>query len=237
MKNIYFPLIYFFGLLLIIRTTSADTWAQDAKSDFPKMHQAYNGLTDISIQVTYQVYSDQNSKTPLQTQDGVVRRKGDMLYTKIGGSESIQTKDFIFYANHFEKTIMIDKNRNGDPTHHPFMENSETILSLSKSIEYKKVNAQVALYFITFSSSEYESMEVEFNAHTFIISKVVFVYKMKNPEGGHPKLEIKYHHYNLKAKNDKNIFDYKNFLVEKNQTLVCHDKFKDYKLINTYLKN
>src|SRR5690606_23529487 len=110
-------------ILLLLMSLNMSAVAQDVKMDFSSIHHAYNSIEDVSVKVTYKVYTDSKDDKPFHTEEGELKRKGTMVYSRMGQTESIRTEDYYFLANHSERTIIIDKNRNR-MSDHPFLQNA-----------------------------------------------------------------------------------------------------------------
>lgn len=194
--------------------------AQNAKDDFLKINQAYQKHTVLHMKMKYEVYKNEQSITPLQTELGEVKLNGSSKYTKISNIETLENNDYTMIVDGNDRHISLLKKKiekNSPAINTDLMKmNLEKLLEQCEKVEYKKEAGNKSSYLLLMPAGEYSRVKIIFNSSTFLIEKMVLYYSQKENlealEGAEkeaPRLEITYYEVNTRP-----AFTSKEFAVE-----------------------
>lgn len=210
------------------------SFAQDAKKDITAINKAYEKAERLSMAIEYTVYLD-GSSTPYEKENGIYRKDGNNLYLKQMDTEIMSNERNVTIVNHETKVVMMDKSRKIEAV--PWEAALDTMLSLYKSVKYyiPEGTANIKAYTFHFHNGQYESVDVWFNASTFLVEKIRAKYRNELEENGRMHkvtLEMNFRNMDTKSKYPSALFTHDAYVSLDKGKYTLRQAYKNYRLIN-----
>ena len=222
--------IYFLILLPCI------CFSQVAKDDFMRINNTYQSSEEVSFKASYQAFSNHTVQTPLSTESGEVKKKGDASYSRIGSIETIVNEHYRVIVDHEDKNISVlgIKKQEGKQEKDTYPVDLEKLLALCTKVEFSKTGTEQGCYTIEIPEMEYKQIKLFYNTTSFFIEKIILYYSEKqnlvDGEGPQdtPRLEISYSDYTTHPDEKQLVFTYDPYLEKQNGKLVAKPAYKSY---------
>ncbi|MBN4061734.1 hypothetical protein JYU20_00875 [Bacteroidales bacterium AH-315-I05] len=209
--------------------------AQNVKDDLEKISEAYDNAKQLQMNVEYAVYLD-DQQQPYQTENSVVKKQGDNIYSSYFNMEIIKNKKYVVVADHTSKLIMLDyyhKPKKKDV----LLIDLDSLLKLYSDVRYfepedKKLKGCV---FEFHDAWPYKQMRIYFDKQTYLMSRVEG--QLRRPEEVDNKIHavrssVVYTNVKTNVEFPSWTFEETRFLSKKNGQFMLAEKYRDYQLIN-----
>jgi len=229
-------------LYIIIFLFAFSAKAQNAKEDIKKVNESYVKHKDLSMGITYNVFAAYDDNVPMETSAGSYNQHGNARYNRLNEIESVQNSDFSLVIDHDEKMIVIGNPIKFNPGKIMLLD-LDSALSMYSSVKYIDNNVSQKGYSMVFkptAASEYDKVDMYFNAKTYLVERMVFYYRDKvqlkktnqdAPEEK-PKLEIIFSKISVEPVSDFKFYSAGRFVDKKNGKYVGVGECSSYKVIN-----
>ena len=94
---------YSLHLLILLLLAAFPAQSQNAKADILRINAAYSKFTDMSMNITYDVYLNAASTVPYQTEVGSYKQHGNLRYSRLKEIESLQNSKYLIVADNDQK--------------------------------------------------------------------------------------------------------------------------------------
>lgn len=196
---------------------SLSVQAQKLKDDMARINQVYEKNRNMSFHTRYSIYANYTSTVPVESSPGTVKVKGDKMYYKIGNLEIMKNTDYVFSADHDQKTLAIMSRVKGEGLTENVKPDLDKIIKLCTSITYFDAGKGIGGYEVVYPSDAFSKMRLTFDKKTFLIESVSFYYGEEQTYGVDQKskvrIEIKYSDYKLGADFSEDAFSYSKYLT------------------------
>lgn len=200
----------FFSVFLL----SFSAFAQDFKSDYKQVHEAYNKLEKFSCELKIDVFEDQRSKTPSQKMSSVIKKSANDYWYSMDKIKMVVNDGCILYINEENRqmiyTIRNSKNEMVIPNQNA-VATIDTILKKSDSVVYSGVRDNCKKYIIYSGKGEIVRSEMLISRESSLITKIVYYYKAEK-DGNASKVEINYVKMNTAPQFADNEFSEKQYM-------------------------
>ena len=200
---------------LLITTVSVQ--AQKVKDDIGRINQVYEKNKNISFHTRYSIYPNYTSTVPVESSPGIVKVKGDKMYYKIGNLEIMKNTDYVFSADHDQKTLVIMGRIQGEVLTENVKPDLDKIIKLCSSITYFEAGKGLGGYEIVYPSEVFSKMRMTFDKKTFLIESMSFYYTEEQTYGADQKskvrIEVKYSDYKVGEDFSEETFSYSKYLT------------------------
>ncbi len=216
--------------------------AQNVFEDIKKINLAYVINPDFSMDINYKTQILGNEKIPIDTEEGFIRKKGNLIHLKMGHVETIKSNKLQLTIDHKKKTIILTT---------PIIEDNsltdnltatiQQVLNYASKVDYVKESQNTGKYILEFPSKRFEKMEFDFNINSWFLTRVVVFASQsrENEESDIPetiidrtKSEIIYSKINLAPSFTKDEFTTWNYVYKKGETYITSDNYIGYKIFN-----
>jgi len=203
------------------------------------INRTYKAMESLSMDIDYKVYRNHESTTPIQTENGTLKKKGDLYYYQIGSLVTIKASSYNLIVDNDAKTIaLLNVEKGRDMAKDILLAISDSLLRNIKSISFAKINNTQNAYILTSPNSEYAKIKIFFNVKSFFIEKLELYYKIpenfedeESLDKEAPRVEISYHDINTRPAFPSDLFTYANFLRKEKNKYYCKEKYQGYHLI------
>jgi hypothetical protein len=222
-------------LFLFLVTISVMGYSQNVDEDLKKISLNYQDDINIMISKKINYYESYTAKQPTETNNTILKRDGDQLYTKAFDTETIIVKDISMLIDHKSKVIILDRN-NGKEFKIELTPDFGAIKKMCSNIKYKD-EGENACYTFHYETGNQVKSEVWFNKENHEVKKIVFYMRgiptNKNEEKNNPsRLEILITEFKNNCDFDSTTFDIKQYIASTNNEIMPTTKYKGYQLIN-----
>jgi hypothetical protein len=233
-----------YSLLVIFLLTGIVLHAQNFSEDYKKLFKTYMEHKQISLGITYSVYSDLTGNTVVQNEKGFFRMDGSKVYQIFEQTENLENSPYHVYVDHkrrfivmTEKTpayLKIEKKANKKMKPDFAYQLIDSTIPYLKKVEYKGIKDGAKEYLLVPKTGSKE-MLIAINTSTWLLDKIT-VYSnapisSKGRTLARPRLEITYRNINLHP-----LFTAKDFSIakygffQKNGKFLLSPDYKNYKL-------
>lgn len=211
--------------------------AQNVKADIEKINKVY-ARAKYSLELEYRVFEYYSAEAPMQVENGLVKKDGELIYYKLGPVESIQQKDYSVITDHDDKIIALLP-REYNATQSRFLPAQlDSLHRLCNRIEYAALNSTTSSYAFYFDGSQYELVKLFFHPGNFQISKMELFYKdavnLTEEEGAPektPRMEIIYKQFDTNPSFAAQQFTYHYFLEKTGKDYKPKANYHDYTVV------
>lgn len=229
MKNTM-PLI---GLLLLLQLSAA-AQKSIAKREIEQINRTYEQLTQLRLELDYEMYATHTSSKAIDKQQAVYSRNGDAVFYRLGPMEMLTTSAFSIAADHEGKELVVGKAQQQAMNHRlgtdldAFLQACDTVL-----ISYPAPG--LCLLQLDVEMPDVERVELCFVAMSKMLRKVTLYYReVSDWEEGKAetkaRMEITYRRQDSKPDFAKDLFLTERFIQKTNGVLVPSPAFRDYEL-------
>lgn len=211
--------------------------AQDEGGDFKKIALKYQNTSSVMLTQQINYYETYTSKKPLETNNTVLKQKGQQLYMNAFNMETLIVDGVSVVVDHESKIIILDK-KNSEKVDAGLAIDFETIIELSSKTDYKKAGKK-GCYTFYFEKGEQLKTEVWYSKESFEVTKIVFYMRNNFPEEANveknkkpSRLEILIIAYKTNCDFASSTFDIHQYLMSSNHEILPSTNYKEYKLIN-----
>jgi hypothetical protein len=225
-------------LLLILLTALGP--AQDAKADFKKINWNYYEAKQLTMDVNYDLFFDNDAKAS-DSESGVYKRNKDNYYVKQGGNEVLITDKHILVVDHGAKTMIVDNSKGKINPINPLKVDLDSIFHFYEKVEFYKTGAanELSAYRFHFKRGLYQYTEVVFDAATFYVKEIVNVYREKMPDASNinrkARLRISFANINPDPKFTTE-FKESNYVSSRGGKIIPLSRYANYKLLTNLKK-
>lgn len=222
--------------------------AQNVAEDIRRINAALLKTEQLSFEMTYNVFPDSSSKSPMQTENGKWLKKGSSQYHLLGNIETVRKMgELQLVIDHENKMAVVSAapQVDGDGNMNSFMGigSMEALLEQCQSIKYREINGMSVAYDLFPVASEFSKITVVFDRKLFLPLKFMLQYAnpvtlVESEEGQTiiPRIEIDFK--NTRNTNDvSKLTDINNYILRKGNSYVLVGPYKDYRLNNYLLTN
>lgn len=213
------------------------TYAQTAALDIKKMNQFYLDQENLTLNMTYNFYENENAKVPYQSTTGVYMKSDKGLVFNVMGVKNIQSKEYKIAIDDANKVIMVGAVTKVDES--IFTSNAiDTLVKYcAKTLQKKLANGKVRYTFNykNLAFVPYTKSVVELNKD-YSLSKMILYYKQvidygQEDQESLPYLEIKYNSTSS-APIVASVFSIDKYISVKDNKIEGVGKYANYNIVN-----
>lgn len=212
-------------------------YSQDAKEILKKVGEQYGAAKPLQYKVTYNLFKDFDAKKVEETYTGVFYKNAQNdMYTKIGNTETLNTKKVNLRVSHPEKAIEINKpipDYKGDL-------NLKALLEMCKIEKCTDLKSywEITLKTNSFTGLPYSKIIVRVSK-TYFIQKQVFFYNApsnfskdyRKPDSHYPRLEVTYSNFSRNPVS-ASVFNSQNYFTSSGGKIVLSQQLQKYEIVD-----
>lgn len=232
--------ILFLFLFCISLIFSQESDKKKITEIFNKSSQKYTNATICKISMTYDLFPTHKSKTSIESYNGVVIKKNDEQYSKIGATEFISLSTCQIKIDGENKLIQYNEQDK--------KENKKDIIGVNDYLKnfskFELSNNEkewiCSLSTPSFSMIPYSKVVIYIKKTDYTVSKQILYLitnqKYKTKEGSikedYPRIEIKFNEFITKDIDFGNLFQLQNYLTINKSKVSPSNKYKGYKIVD-----
>jgi len=232
--------ISFFTLLSFFSNTNITK--SNVKDDIIKVNKAYSLKSTYSFNISYSLYKNKYSKTPLETQNGKYIKYYNQQISNVGSIQSVYLEDALIVTDKSSKSMIVSKPQ---AEMHSFSNslNIDSMLNANTEAKYLgEINGIKSYYFKINKDlrSEFESITIHIDTNTYFISKISYLLSKaskyhpedENETAEKMRLDIVFSNINLKPNIVKSKFKTSFYFKKNHGILIGVGNYKSYSIIN-----
>ncbi|MCH8904184.1 MAG: hypothetical protein IIA45_09755 [Bacteroidetes bacterium] len=210
--------------------------AQNPTDDFNKMLESYLAIDKIRIEQEYRYYRNYATTEAYQTENGVLIREKENLYSNSFDIERIMNSKYMMLIDHEMKIIAVKKPENLKKKD-LLSFNTDSLLMFCNRVEYLTQLGGLVGYRFSFSWGKYEYLDIIYNPSTYLINKTVWYFRQpfspnEKDQPTKPRIEIVNTKILIDPDIENNKFSTLRYLSIVNGNIALTSAYSDYKLIN-----
>lgn len=226
-------------LLLSVGAINAQNSA--ITEEMKKINGSLKKYPSVKMDVSYVYYSSYSSKIPVETQKGIIKKKGDMQYWSLMGTATVVNSQYQVSIDSSYKRIFIGPKSKNSKTANLADVDFERLLKIYEKPISVSNGKSTGLKFTCKPGihAEHKTIEIYYNKETYVVEKLVLFYTAEMPintdrEDGpkdKPRLEIIFSNINLDAKLTDSDFSEKKYVQINGDQYKPQPAYKAFSLI------
>jgi hypothetical protein len=191
------------------------------------------------MQISYTLFADPQTQKASETESAVVYKLGSARLMKLGKVETLTTEKYSITVDNDEKLILVNKNSIGKSGDLPI--DLDSLAKFITNTRFTKEGGK-GIYKLGLKAGEYESVEIEFNTATYLISKLtLYLRNYDDKEEGEnrlsnkPRLELSITDFTTTPVISKTELLETKYVRIQGQDVRLQERYAQYKLVS-YIK-
>ena len=230
-KSIYQYLL----LAILLYGFLPQSWGQDLKRDLVAINSAIEKQKNFSVEMTYKVWQENRNGAPILEEEGRATKVGEMLVTQRTDNKVIYFSGETLTLDFQNKLIILSDAAPKSSTAILIPEIDQMLGEYLQRAESYCSSEGQAGYRLDISGEDFDRIEIEFNEHTHLPSKVVFIYgTRKGQETFDYAMEVQLDWKEMTGKSKKERLD--KYLVQPKGKWEPSETYKEYVFHNLKTK-
>ncbi|HKC68384.1 MAG TPA: hypothetical protein VKG26_09145 [Bacteroidia bacterium] len=216
-----------------------------AFDELHKLNIKYREMKEYSMDLSYKMFVSHTSTKAEQVSHSHYVKKDKIIYMDIEGLHTLQTEKYLIVVVDKDKKVMVSRPTK-DVVNQTKIEDIEKSLNQTSTLKMtEEGNSRVFNVKFKPGAAQYEKINIYENKKEGLIDKMVFYLginmklKPEDPscKEDKPRMEVYYENVKLQSDVDPILLEESHYIKKKGSDIELSSYYKNYKLINNYLKN